>query len=84
MASGEITFDIFPYSFEVNYTYINNFSMIKAKKIVVKLLVGLLFLMTRCPNAHANQEEDKEEINNTEEERENKSNFIAYQETKHK
>ena len=33
--------------------------------------------MIRCPNAHANQEEDEEEINNTEEEREDKIMFYC-------
>ena len=37
--------------------------------------------MTRCPNAHANQEEDEEEINNTEEEREEQIKFHCLTET---
>ena len=37
--------------------------------------------MTRCPNAHANQEEDEEEINNTEEEAVEQMKFQCLTET---
>ena len=37
--------------------------------------------MTRCPNAHANQEEDEEEINNTEEESVEQMKFHCLTET---